>query len=188
MKTHKHLLILSLVLMLAAGLVACNRGDGVRAAREDRDDTFSPAEQDFMLKAAQANLAEIDLAQMAKQKGQNDDVKDYANMIEQDHRDALDDLMDIMKAARIAPPQSPTPDARVEIDRMNMLMGAEFEREFVNTMVMNHQKAVDLFRDAYSVVQNEDLREYISNKLPKIEMHLQKAHALQSKLFSGKAK
>src|ERR1043166_5558150 len=86
------------VLAVTLGLNACSRYRRVKAARDERQQpAVTPAEQDFMIKAAQANLAEIDMAQIAKQKTQNADVKDFANMIESDHTSALEDLADLMQ-------------------------------------------------------------------------------------------
>lgn len=183
MKTN--LLVFSLVAALSAfGLAGCNR-TGVEAAR-DNDSAVSPAEQDFMMKAGNANLAEIEMSRMAVQKSQNDDVKDYAHMIEMDHSEALDSLRDLMKSKQLSPPGSLLPDVKQDIDRLNTLAGAEFDREFINMMVSDHQKTVEVFRDISNIAQTEDVKEYASKMLPKLEMHLEKAQRLQSKLFNGK--
>ena len=71
---------------------------------------------------------------------------------------------------------------------MNSLTGPEFDREFINMMVGDHQKAVEMFRDHQAIVQNSDVKDYIEDWLPKLEMHLDKAKQLQSKLFSQPAK
>src|SRR5262245_50061635 len=98
MKTSLRSLKLGLVVLVAAlTCSACNRNRSVEAARGDQQPTATPAEQDFMLKAAQANLAEIDMARLVLQKSQNSEVKDFAHMIESDHTNALEDLTDLMR-------------------------------------------------------------------------------------------
>src|SRR5262249_9938082 len=179
------LLVMCLVLTLAAGLTACNRGRSVEAAREDRPRAVSQSEQDFMMKAAQANMAEIDVARTALQKSGNNDVKDYANMIKRDHTNALEDLTDLMKDKNVRQPRSIAADTQQDNSRMNTLSGGEFDREFVNMMVSDHQKAIELFRDQQSSAQNRDVKKYVDDVLPKLEMHLDKAQRLQTKLFSA---
>jgi putative membrane protein len=185
MRMKGQLLVVCLVLTLAAGLTACNRERGVEAAREDRPAAVSQSEQDFMTKAVQANMAEIEAARMALQKSGNSDVKDYANMIKRDHTNALEDLTDLMKDKNVQQPKTIAADTEQDISRMNTLSGGEFDREFVNMMVSDHQKAIELFRDQQSSAQNRDVKKYVDDVLPKLEMHLEKAQRLQTKLFSA---
>ena len=167
------------------GLSACNRGGGVQAAREDRPPNATPAEQDFMMKTAQADLSAIDIAGLAMQKSHNSDVKDFANMIQSDHTNALEDLTDLMKDKNVPQPRTMSPETKMDIEKMTGLSGAEFDREFVNMMVADHQKMVEMFRDQAAIAQNPDVKKYAEDLLPKLEMHLEKAQKLQSKLFGG---
>ena len=63
--------------------------------------------------------------------------------------------------------------------------GAEMDREFANTMVTDHQKAIEMFRDQINIAQSSDVKKYAEDLLPELEMHLEKAQKLQSKLFGG---
>jgi putative membrane protein len=167
-------------------LTACNRSRSVEAAREDRlQPDATPAEQDFMIKAAQANLAEVDLARIVMQKTQNSDVKDFANMIQSDHTDAYEDLTDLMRNKGMSPPDVLSPDAKSDIEKIGALLGPELDREFVNTMVADHQKALEMFRDQVNIAKSPEVRKYAERLIPTLEMHLEKAQKLQSKLFGG---
>ena len=46
----------------------------------------------FAMKAAQANMAEVELGKLALQKAMSDDVKKFAQMMVDDHSKALDEL------------------------------------------------------------------------------------------------
>ncbi len=185
MKLKGQWLVICLVLVVASwGLIGCNRNRSVEASGENRTPSVSPAEQDFMMKATQANLAEIDMARIAIQKSDNTDVKDYANMIKSDHSTALADLADLMKDKNVSQPSGLVPETQQDITRMNGLTGPEFDREFVNMMVSDHQKAVEMFRDHEAIAQNSDVKKYVEDVLPRLEMHLDKAQQLQSKLFN----
>src|SRR5436190_11329592 len=128
-------------------LSACNRSSGVQAAREDRPPNATPAEQDFMMKATQAHLSEMDMARLAMQKTQNSDVKDFANMIQSDHTSALEDLTDLMQDKGMSPPSTLSADTKMDIEKMAALSGPDLDREFANSMVSDHEKAVEMFRD-----------------------------------------
>jgi putative membrane protein len=182
-------LAISLVALVAfSALVACNRDGGVEAAREAGPPSVSLAEQDFTMKAMQGHLAEINTARIALQKTDNTDVADFAHMIQSDHNGALKDLSDLMKDKNVPQARTLVPEVQEDISRMNNLTGPEFDREFVNMMVSDHQKAVEMFRDQEAIAQNSDVKDYVEDWLPKLEMHLDKAKQLQSKLFSQPAK
>jgi putative membrane protein len=185
---NRQVLVLGLVLLLAiGGLSACGRRgtEGVEAAREDQQPLITPAEQDFGMKASQVHLAEIELGRLAQERSQNGDVKGYAKMIVGDHVEALEKLTDLMK--KYNGPESKTLDQEIrqEVDRLAGLSGAEFDREFVNMMVEDHEKAVELFRNQAQIGMNPDLKDYVNDMLPNLETHLKKAQELQSKLFKG---
>src|SRR3954467_5565955 len=113
MKAHRQFVSLAVLLALAFfTLTACNRSRSVEAAREDRQPSVSPVEQDFMNKATEANLTEIDVARIAKVKSDNTDVRDYANMIESDHGRALADLTDLMRDKGVPEPKNLAADTR----------------------------------------------------------------------------
>jgi len=183
--TQQKLMIYLIVMIVGLGLTACNRKGTVEAAREDRQPIGSPAEQDFMMKAAQANMAEIEIARFAMQKSQNPDVKDYANMIQSDHSSALEDLTDLMKDRGVSVPSTLNAEAKMDIEKLTALSGADFDREFANMMVSDHQKVIGMFRDQANIAQNPDVIKYAEDMLPKLEMHLEKAQKLQSRLFGG---
>ena len=105
-------------------------------------------------------------------------------MIKSDHTNALDDLADLMQASNVQIPTSIPAQAQRDISRMISLQGGEFDREFVNMVVDEHQKTIEMFRDQQSTTRDPDLQKYLEDTLPILEMHLEKAQRLQTKLFS----
>ena len=177
-----------LLAIAALSAAACNRGDYVEAARETRQPTVTPAEQEFLMKAADANLSNIDVARLAMHKSQNSDVKDFANMIQSDDASALEDLTDLMNDKGVSLPNTLSPETKTEIETMTALSGAELDREFANMMVAQLQKEIGMYHDQVEIAQTPDVRKYAEDLLPRLEMHLEKAQRLQSKLFGESRK
>jgi putative membrane protein len=176
--------IIECVLVFAlATFPACNRGRTVEAAREDGP-TITRADQSFMMKAAQSDSAQMGMSRMALEKSANSDVKDFAHMIEMDHKAALENLKDLMSKSDVQVLKGLPSELQHDIDRMSSLTGSEFDREFINMMVSDHQKAIEMFNDEESSTQDPDMKMYVENTLPILEMHLDKARQLQAKLFS----
>jgi putative membrane protein len=183
LRIQAQLLSLALV-MLFGGLTACQRGDDSVKAARDEVASVSPEDQDFMGKAVDGHLSEIFMARIAMLKSANQDVKDYANMIEKDHSSALREMVNLMKQKRVMKPETLSDETREHVNRMNELTGSEFDREFVNMMVSGHEQAIEMYEGEKTVVRNPDVKEYIEGLLPKLELHLEKGLQLQSKLFS----
>jgi putative membrane protein len=173
--------------LVTVGVNGCNRDSRVQAAREDRRDAVSPAEQDFIMKVAQGHLEEIEVARLAMERSQDKDVSDLADMLVGYHTSALEKLKDLMKDYDLPQVTTLPADTKKEIDRFAALSGGDFDREFANMMVSDHQKATELFNAELGTAQNHDVRDYVENMLPKLEKHLKKARELQSSLFNGSA-
>ena len=119
---------------------------------------------------------------MAHEQSQNSAVRDYGKALVKDHNDALQKLVDLMKKNGIPQPKG-LPEERSEaVKKMQGLSGAAFDREFVNLMVTDHQKAVDTFRHVAATAQNADVRDYAKSVLPTLEKHLKDAQDLQHKI------
>ena len=185
MKANRKYLVVGLTLLFAAAVGGCNRGDGVRAAREDETAVISPAEQDFVMKAERDHLAEIHLARMALQKSQNEGVRDYAETIVRDHTGGLEKLNELMRRYNVPQAVDPASETRQESDRFATLSPPEFDREYVNLTVANHQRAIELFRQQAATAQNPDIKECAEEMLPTLDDHLRRAQELQSKVIKS---
>jgi putative membrane protein len=137
-----------------------------------------------MVKSAQTNIAEIDMARLALKNSSNHDVHDFATMIQSDATRTLGELSDLMKDKNVRRPEMPAADIRQDISRMGGLAGPEFDREFINLMVAEIQQAAGMFRDQAAEATDADVQKFAEDSLPQLEMHLDKARRLQSKLFN----
>jgi putative membrane protein len=67
-------------------------------------------------------------------------------------------------------------------DRMSKLSGAEFDREYVNAMVEDHEKDVNLFRMQSESGTDADAKAFAAKTLPTLQMHLKMIQGIQSKM------
>src|SRR4051812_8259195 len=100
MKTRSRLMVLLLGGALSVYGTGCQRDRDrkVEAAGEptaaDNNKVLSQSDTTFLMDADKSHVQEQALARLAKTKSQNNDVKDYADMLENDHTDALKDTAD----------------------------------------------------------------------------------------------
>jgi putative membrane protein len=184
--------ILGAVLFLV--MSGCQQsGQNVQAARETATDTgdrtnktvLNDVDMNFLKKAEESNIKERNLGRVMLQKSQNKDVKDYAQMLVDDHSKNLRDVVDLMNQKGMQQPKD-LPEVKHEaLDKLNGMSGPELDREFARVMVDDHQKAVSEFRNEANTAQDKDVKDYAAQTGPVLEKHLQKAQELQGKITSA---
>jgi putative membrane protein len=184
---HRRWPTLLLAVFFSLGLHGCIERARVEAAAESPPDD-SISEQEFMRKAAEAHLADLDMARVAKMHSKSGAVKSYAGLILKEHQEGLQDLTKLMRQKNIAQPETFDGETKRDIDRMAGLSGSEFDREFINMMVTGHEKTLELFRGVSFSAHDIDVQDYVDATIPRLDKQLRKAQELQSKLFSGRAK
>ncbi|KYF61397.1 hypothetical protein BE11_42380, partial [Sorangium cellulosum] len=136
-----------------------------------------------------ANKKEIDEATLAQTKAKHKDVKAYARVITQHHTQAKAKQAQLVKKLGITAAESDkskqlTTETQQAVDQLKALQGADFDQQFVATMIQDHQKTLDLLdKRILQDAKNADLKTMIEKDLrPTIEKHLKDAEALAQKL------
>jgi len=137
----------ALVLAVAVG---CNKGnettkaDGSTVGTAGRaENAISSGDRDFVRDVAAMNIAEVDLARLATERGAGADVKEYAQMMLNDHPAAGDKLKAFAAQRGIEVPITADDKARDDREKLAAKTGIEFDREFADKMVDSHQAFVD---------------------------------------------
>src|SRR4051794_22478203 len=65
---------------------------------------LAPADQKFVMKAAQGGMAEVKLGELAKEKGKSDEVKKFGEQMVTDHSKANEDLKGVASQKGITLP------------------------------------------------------------------------------------
>ena len=134
-----------------------------------------------MRKAAQGAVAEIQLGELAQQKSQDQDVKDFGARMVKDHTNALERLRSVAATQGVELPATPAPDAQKDAERLRNLSGGAFDREYADHMVKDHQKEVAEF-ERVSRSGKDAAAEFATEILPTLREHLQLATNLQRNL------
>jgi len=190
-----------LILLFAAGafcIQSCgpntnnSADDSVEHAMEQNEQTMDNQEHtmgiqddndsDFAVKAADSGLAEVNASEIAKQKAQDQRVKDFAAMMVTDHTKTNEELKSIAAGKNITLPTAPGEAHLKNISDLNSYSGAEFDKEYMGLMVDDHQKAVDLFEDAAEGADDAELKAFATKTLPALKKHLEQAKALEESL------
>jgi putative membrane protein len=154
----------SAALATAAGLLFSLSG----AALAQNDTTFAK-------EAAIGGMTEVQLGQLAVQKGQNQKVKEFGQKMVDDHSKANDKLKEVAAKDNITLPSQLDAKHQATVDRFAKMNGTEFDRAYVRDMVQDHEQDVAKFQQEANSGSNKDLKNFASETLPTLQEHLRMA-------------
>lgn len=178
---------LSLVLMLVFSSCSSNNKpeDTKEVASEHNEAKFdnAKAEDDakFLVSAAEINLEEIQLGQLAQSKGTIAEVKDLGKMMESEHNKALIDLKALADKKQITIPTTITDDGQQAYKKLDDKKGNEFNKAYCDMMVDGHKDAIEKFEKASMDAADPDIKEWAATMLPALRTHLDNAINCQKK-------
>jgi len=129
-------------------------------------------EQDasFIKAAAAGGMAEVALSKLAE-KSANPEVKHFAEQMVQDHTKANTELSAITTEAGAEMPKTLDTDHQKLYDQLRSKHGRDFDQQYMQLMVDDHDQAVKLFRQEESLGHQPQLREFAHKSLPTIGEH-----------------
>jgi len=143
--------------------------------------TEMKADQKFLMMAAQGNIAEIQMAQLAKQKSPgNNQVQNYAQRIIEDHTTANNQITQIVQKKGLTMPKSPPAEAQAMMKKMKAMSGAKFAKMYIQDMVKDHTKDIADYENEAKHGYDDDIKTYAVNTLPTLQRHLQLAQTLNN--------
>ncbi len=138
----------------------------------------------FVSKAISGNYNEIDASKMALQKSQNDQVKQYAQKMIDDHQKMLDDLHALAGQENVKFKDEPTADGKKMAKKLDGLNGSEFDKAYVNGMVKDHKEDVRDFTAEINTGKDQPTKDAAQKSLPIIQDHLQMIQGIQKSMKS----
>jgi len=147
----------------------------------------APAMQDFVQKAAIANMFEIQSSQLARDHSQNGDVKTFAQKMIDDHTKAGDDMKAAVNTANagLTVPDALDQQHKDMPDKLQSAKGADFDRQYVDIQVKAHDDTVQLFQSYADSGDNSAIQQFAQNTLPTLQQHQKMVQDLSDKLGSN---
>jgi len=147
---------------------------------------LSPADQKFIKEAADGGLAEVELGQLATEKGSSDDVKKFGQRMVDDHGKANDQLKQIASSKGVDLPSEPSPKNKATKDRLSKLSGQQFDKAYMTDMLQDHKKDVAAFQRESTSGRDQDVKSFATQTLPTLQDHLKDAQSIAPKVLQAK--
>jgi len=142
-------------------------------------------DSDFIMKAAEAGMKEVEAARLAAESTSNADVKAYARRLVVDHSITNEELLKLSRSKNVAL------TVALKTDPTDLLKAAQpnaaapeavaSDRAFIDQMVTDHQAAIDLFKREADDGNDPEVKDWAEKKIPTLKEHLKLAKELQEK-------
>ena len=147
--------------------------------------TLASADRDFVTNAAIGGMAEVQLGEIAQKNAASDADKQFASRMVEDHGKANTELKSIASTKGVQLPTSLDRKHTREMERLQKLNGAEFDREYMKHMVDDHKKDLGEFQKQADKGRDEQLKGFASKNLPTLQEHLQMAQTVSDQVSGG---
>ena len=152
------------------------------AALGEKKPAKGPAmsDQNLINFAAQTDMVEANLGQLAQTAAGSQQVKDYAQMLVTDHTSDFNQLSSAARQAGLSVPSAIDAEHdRTIIDPFEKLKGTTFDRRYIQDIVAGHEKGIAIYKKEAADAQNPALKSYADHALPVLEKHLAAAIKLE---------
>ena len=145
-----------------------------------------------------AGMTEVRLGEIATERAQHADVKAFGSMMVTDHTQVNTELKQLASQHNVQLPADLDDDHRDKVERLSKLEAREFDREYIETMIDDHQNTLEALEDRldkegddenprYTPKRTDDQFEMALNQAaaktaPKVREHLAKAKQIKETL------
>src|SRR4051812_12243096 len=126
----------------------------------------------FLREAGGANLMEVTLGRVAQSRASDTRVRDFGGRMVTDHSNLQQQLTAFTSKYGIGFTPGLSTEQQQDVNRLQGLSGAEFDREYITLMVQDHQKDVAKFEDQSRDADSPRVRELAMQSLPVLQQHL----------------
>lgn len=147
--------------------------------QQNNNTAIRAMDKDFITQAASDGMKEVEMGRLGVRQASNEQVKQFAQKMIDDHGKANDELMTLARSKNVDVSTQMPQDHKSMVEKFNQLNGADFDKQYIDHMVQDHQKAVDLFDRQARQGEDAQVRAFAARTLPTLRQHLQQAKELQ---------
>lgn len=172
---------------LMLSFVSCGTKDGREDSadmaedqnEEQLDDTDVEDDADFAVEAADDGMLEVQLGTLALTKATSPQVKQFAQMMVDDHTKANNELKALAQTKNISLPTVLGNENQRDYDNLNEKTGADFDKEYMDMMVKDHKNYVDDFEKQAENGKDAEIKSWAAGKLAALRQHHEMAEKTQ---------
>jgi putative membrane protein len=141
----------------------------------------SSSDKKFVHSALEGGNAEVKLGQLAAQKSNSEDVKQFGQKMVDDHTKMGEQMKQVAQQEGITVPEGiPAKDKALEM-KLNSLSGEAFDKAYIKAMVQDHRKDLSEFKKEANSGNDTSIKDAANQGSQIISQHLQMAEQIAQK-------
>ena len=141
-------------------------------------DALSHSDSSFLKDAAESGLFEIQAAKIALDKGNDPQVKSFAQQMIDDHTKANQDVEALASQKGVKLPTSPSVAQKAKLATLNHWSKSGFDHHYAEDQLNEHKTDVKLFTKTSTGAKDADVKALAAKTLPTLQHHLDMAQQL----------
>ena len=139
---------------------------------------LSKDDKAFLDTIARTDMTEAHVGQIAEQKAEASDVKDFGQQLVQDHTTDYQNLSQLADKVGEQIPKGIDAKRDKSIVQLENLKGKSFDRHFLQEEIQGHKRAIAECKHEAEHGDNVDVKMFATKIAPTLQEHLQKAEDL----------
>jgi len=135
----------------------------------------------FIKTAALGGLMEVQGGQYAARNATDPKVKAFGQKMVADHSKANKEVAALAKKYQLILPTELPADQKAHMDMMMKMTGAAFDKHYMDMMVNDHVKTLELFKSALAV-ESKDISAFAKKTLPVLQEHYDMAKKIHAEM------
>lgn len=132
----------------------------------------------FVRKALSGDMAEVKLGQLALQKSNDPQVKQFAQRMIKDHTELSNRMTPLAEQLGVQVPTELDEHAQKTLDKLSALSGTAFDQAYMKDMVKDHERDLREFKQEASASRNPAVKNAADHGAQVISAHLEDAQQI----------
>lgn len=156
-------------------------GNAANSVANSMSSMTTPAPESFLTDVIEGGNTEVALGKLAETQSKNADIKKFGQMLVTDHSKANQEAAALVKKLNFNEPTG-MGSHQSTYDKLKGLTGDDFDKEFVEDMVSDHEKDISTFQKESENSTNADVKAFAAKTLPVLQKHLDTVKGIQAKM------
>jgi putative membrane protein len=159
------------------GLVSCDRDDD-----EPIVSTVSQQDRNFAISSSQFVNAQLAFSQLAKERGDDNLILEYGEMIFEENTATKSELTGILDTNKVEMSNEITTDMQVKYDELALLQGTAFDKAFIDLQVTELDKSISMFENQINNGENFTIKGFADKTLAAVKSNRNRAFIVKTKV------
>jgi putative membrane protein len=179
--------LLSLMFVFSCGNQTENRDSGYDDQTEASKASNRDAEelQEFIDESISDGMMEVEMADIAINRSENQEIEQIAASIRLDHRSAGNELKSIAASKGWVVPVTMMDKHQRKVEKLQNSNAENFDEEYLDVLVSTHEDAISRIEKCANKAYDPQVTSWANRTLPILRQHLEQCKELSSKVVDG---